>query len=61
MVFESFSHTESDDQTGNIIRLEAMLKQIQVAKTQSEVYLADDVKNNMSTADDVGNPATSPL
>lgn len=58
MVFTSFRHTEQDR---GIIELNASLVQIQIAKTQTDIYLADDVKNNLSTADDVGNPATSPL
>lgn len=58
MLFESFSHTEDGLE---IIRLEASLRQIQIAKTQTDAFIAEGVRDNLSTADDVGNPATSPL
>lgn len=58
MVFESFSHTEQDE---NVIRLEATLRQVQFAKTQSDVAIANSVKNNLSQPDDVGLAPTSPV
>lgn len=57
MVFTAFDHTEQGE---DVIRLNASLQQIQIAKTQSDVYIADSVVDNLSTADDVGNPPTSP-
>jgi len=57
MQFSSFRHTEQGE---NVIILNAILRHIEVAKTQSDLHLADDIKNNLSAAEDVGNPATSP-